>query len=221
MRGLEWLGGRGIRSTMASQTVSKKAHDYIRGDGSRHQPLSATSPLKAFICSHVPRLDAPDLQYRHGRDFSAELDNARWVAKFALQTDSWSSKSVKDMGLPSAIACQVLRKYSRNPNIKAVRNVQLTIPGQAVKISADRQELYISRLKLRLDISHLLTFEKVNQIELDSEYAHVTVTINEPPVREVENWIGVDLNSTAHVAVVGNPSTGKVQKYRREAPHIH
>jgi len=88
-------------------------------------------------------------------------------------------------------------------------------------VISDRKELYISCLKLRLDISHLPMFEKVNQVELDEECAHITVTINEIPVREVENWIGVDLNSTGHIAVVANPATGKVQKYGKEVPHIH
>ena len=63
-----------------------------------------------------------------------------------------------------------------------IHNVQLTVPGQTLR---GRKELYISCLKLSLDIRHLPTFEKVNQVELDEEYAHVTVTINEPPVREV------------------------------------
>ncbi|NLT37211.1 MAG: IS200/IS605 family element transposase accessory protein TnpB [Methanomassiliicoccus sp.] len=37
----------------------------------------------------------------------------------------------------------------------------------------------------------------------------------------VRHWIGADLNSTGHIAVVANPTTGKVQKYGKEAPHIH
>ena len=84
------------------------------------------------------------------------------------------------------------------------------VPGQAVKVDEDHKELYISCLKLHLNISHLPKFDKVNQIELDKEYAYVTVTINEPPIRQVEQWVGIDLNSTGHIAVVANPTTGKV-----------
>ena len=125
------------------------------------------------------------------------------------------------IGLKSVIANQVLRKYSNNSNIKRIRHVQLTVPGQAVKVDEDRKELYISCLKLHLDTGHLPDFVKVNQVELDKEYAHITVTINEPPVQEVEQWVGIDLNSTGHIAVVANPTTGKVDKYGKEAPHIH
>ncbi|MBI0584788.1 MAG: transposase [Methanomassiliicoccus sp.] len=158
---------------------------------------------------------------KHGRDFSTELAKARQVAEFAICTHSRTSKDVKHIGLPSAIANQVLRKYGRNRTIKVVRHVQLTVPGQGVRYEQEKKELYISCLKLRLDVSHLPDFEKVNQVEVDKEYAHVTVTVNEPPPHTVERWIGIDLNSTGHIAVVGNPSIGKVQKYGKEAPHIH
>ncbi len=157
---------------------------------------------------------------RHGSDLSGELVNARMVAEHALRTGSRTSKDVRDIGLKSAIANQVLRKYSNDFNIRTVHRVQLTVPGQGARVDEGCKELYISCLKLRLDISRLPDFDKVNQVELDEKYAHVTVTINEPPVREVDQWAGVDLNSTGHIAVVGYPTTGKVQKYGREAPHI-
>ena len=158
---------------------------------------------------------------KHDRDFRAELAKARQVAEFALQTGSVTSKDVKEIGLPSAIANQVLRKYARNNEIKVVSKVVLTVPSQQVKVSKERHELYISCLKLRLDITHLPAFEKINQVEVGKEYAYVTVTIEEPPLREVENYIGIDLNSTGHIAVAGMPSTGKVHKFGKEAPHIH
>ena len=157
----------------------------------------------------------------HGRDFRAELAKARHVAEFALQTGSMTSKAVKDIGLPSAIANQVLRKYARNDGIKTVSKVVLTVPSQQVKMNKGQHELYISCLKLRLDISHLPDFEKINQVEVGKEYAYVTVTIAEPPLREVERWMGIDLNPTGHIAVAGVPSTGKVHKFGKEAPHIH
>src|SRR5208337_4330735 len=104
---------------------------------------------------------------------------------------------VKHIGLKSAIACQILKKYIRNKNIKAVHHVMLTVPGQQVKVL--EKELYIPCLKLRLDISHLPKFTKVNQIECDKEYAYVTVTVPEKPVFEPQGFIGIDRNTTGHV----------------------
>ncbi len=158
---------------------------------------------------------------KHGRDLSVELEKARKVAEYAIEHNSRTSADVKQIGLKSVISGQIVRKYSRNRLLKRIGSVQLTVPGQGIKVDDIRKTLYISCLKLRLDISYLPKFEKVNQIELDKEYAHVTVTISEPPVMEVEQWVGIDLNSTGHIAVVANPTTGKVQKYGKEAPHIH
>jgi putative transposase len=158
---------------------------------------------------------------KHGQDFSAELAKARKVAEFALRTGSQTTKDVKDIGLKSEISCQVLRKYSRNKVAKRVSKIMLTVPGRGVKYDRQKQELYIPCLKIRLDIGHLPNFEKVNQVEFGKEYAHLTVTINEPPLMPLEGWVGVDLNSTGHIAVVANPTNGKVHKYGKEAPHIH
>jgi len=158
---------------------------------------------------------------KHGRDFSDELTKAKKVAEFAIKTHSLTTKDVREIGLKSAIACQVLRKYSRNKVVKSINKVQLTVPGQAIRHDRENRELYIPCLKLHLDSRYLPSFEKVNQIELDHEYAHICVTINEAPLRQVEKWIGVDVNSTGHLAVIGNPSSGKVQKFGKEMSHLH
>ena len=109
---------------------------------------------------------------RHGRDFTDELVKARKVAEFALTSDSYSSAVVKHIGLKSAIACQILKKYVRNKNIKAIHRVMLTVPGQVVKVL--EKELYVSCLKLHLDISHLPKFKKVAKLNA------VTVTYVDP-----------------------------------------
>ncbi|MDG6257563.1 MAG: transposase [Methanomicrobiaceae archaeon] len=38
---------------------------------------------------------------------------------------------------------------------------------------------------------------------------------------EPNSWVGVDLNTTGHIAVVAHPSTGKVFKLGKKAHHIH
>ena len=59
---------------------------------------------------------------------------------------------------------------------------------------------------------------KINQIEVNNQYIFVSVTVLEPiPIENDNKWIGVDLNTTGHCAVVGKSSTGKVYKLGKKA----
>lgn len=155
---------------------------------------------------------------RHGKDFSLELQKARQIAEFALATRTRSSKNVKQFGLKSAIANQILRKYSSNKRLKRVVSLKLTVPSQSIKVEGD--ELKIPCLKLGIPIGFRKDFTKINQIEFDSESAFVSVTIPEPPVKTFSNWIGVDRNATGHLAVASDPKSGKVFKLGKRAQHI-
>ncbi len=157
---------------------------------------------------------------KHGRDLSVELGKAKQVAEFALRTKARSSKDVKQFGLKSAIANQVLRKYSRNSKLRRVGSVKLTVPNQSIAADS-KDELRIPCLKLSIPITFRRDFSKVNQIELDNEYAYVSVTVPEPSTKQVSNWIGVDRNATGHVAVAANPTSGKVWKLGKSAKHVH
>jgi transposase len=64
-------------------------------------------------------------------------------------------------------------------------------------------------------------FEQVNQIEIGEEFAYVTVTVPEQAAIDNGKYIGIDLNTTSHVAVASNPETGKVWKLGKQALHIH
>ena len=83
---------------------------------------------------------------RHGKDLSLELRKARQIAEFALKTKARSSKDVKQFGLKSAIANQVLRKYSRNRKLKRAGSVKLTVPSQ--RIRPEETQLQIPCLRL-------------------------------------------------------------------------
>jgi putative transposase len=156
---------------------------------------------------------------KHSRDFSVELLKARQVAEFALKTKSWSSKDVKQFGLKSMISNQVLRKYGNNKTIKTVSRVNLIIPNQGIQHKKDK--IRIPCLSLELTHQIPVKFSKINQIEINKEYAFVSVTTQEKKEQKVKNWIGVDRNTTHHCAVVGNPKTGKVLKLGKKAIHIH
>ncbi|MFW6120663.1 MAG: RNA-guided endonuclease InsQ/TnpB family protein [Petrotogales bacterium] len=158
---------------------------------------------------------------KHHRDFSHELQLARKVAKFALKTGSRSSKDVKHIGLKSMIANQILRKYSKDKKLKKVRNVVLTIPNQGIHVVKDNRQIRIPSLKLELEYQFPNNFKRINQIEINKEFVFVSVTVDEPSTRKVDGYIGVDRNTTGHIAVAGNPSTGKVLKLGKQAEHIH
>ena len=158
---------------------------------------------------------------KHNRDFSHELQLAHKVAKFALRTGSRSSKDVKHIGLKSMIANQILRKYSKDKKLKCVRNVVLAVPNQGIHIDKEKQKISIPCLKLDLDYLFRNDFNKINQIEINKDYAFVSVTVDEPSIRKTDGYIGVDRNTTGHIAVVGNPTTGKVLKLGKSAEYIH
>ncbi|EQD45508.1 IS605 OrfB family transposase [mine drainage metagenome] len=158
---------------------------------------------------------------KHVRDLSVELHKARQVAQFAIEHKSLSSKDVKQFGLKSVIANQILWKYSRNTKVKKVSRVKLTMPAQGIKFSHEDRIIIVPSLKLELDYHFRNDFEKINQIELDHEFAYISVTIPEDAMIEPKGYLGVDRNTTGHIAVVGNPSTGKILKLGRKAEHTH
>jgi len=157
---------------------------------------------------------------KHGSNFSVELRKAKQIAEFALKTRSLSSRSAKQFGLKSTITNQILRKYSRNKRLRKIGSVKLTIPSKSIIVDG-KDLLWIPCLKLSLPITFRKDFSKVNQVELDNEYAYVSITVPEPELRQVSSWIGVDRNATGHIAVISHPVSGKVWKLGKKTHHIH
>ena len=157
---------------------------------------------------------------KHERDFSSELIQAKKIADFAIRTKSNSSKDVRHLGLKSAIANQILRKY-RKSGIKKTSSVNLTVPGQSVKFDNTEKLAKISCLNLELDCMYLPEFKKIRQIEIGKTLAHVSVEISEPETRASEKFIGIDCNTTGHAAVIAIPHTGKIHKLGKSAIHTH
>lgn len=162
------------------------------------------------------------VKIKHNTDLTDSLHKAVKVANFAIKNRyKLSSANVKDIGLPSAISNQILRKYGKNKKCKRINQerIKLVVPSQSVKITDNT--IIITPLKLTLVNQSKYKIIKVNQIELDHTYAYVCFNIEDKPKYEIQNYIGVDLNATSHCAVVGNPKTGKILKLGRQAPAIH
>lgn len=156
---------------------------------------------------------------QHARDFTEELRKARAVAVYALKTKSRSSADVKHIGLKSAISNQILKKYSGNKKLKRVSSVKLTVPSQSIKVNHDTKTIKIPCLKLTFQ--YHVSFEKANQVEIDEQYIYLSVSVPETECIPVTNYIGVDRNTTGHIAVVANPATGKVLKLGKKGLHTH
>jgi putative transposase len=157
---------------------------------------------------------------RHHRDFSDELRKAKQVAEFGIKQKTLSSKDVKQFGLKSMISNQILRKYVKNKKVKSIKSIKLTIPNQGIKVDKENHKITIPCIKLILNYQ-FPDFEKINQIEIGKEYAYISVSIPEIETIKVENYIGVDRNTTGHIAVVANPATGKIWKLGKKGLHIH
>jgi len=156
---------------------------------------------------------------KHHLDFSNQLAQAKQVAEFAIQNrDKLSSKYVKQIGLKSAISNQILRKYGRS-KAKKISRVKLTVPNQSIQLIED--VIKIPCLKVEFDHRIPVLFSKINQIEIGPEYYYISVQVEEPDIQKTDQYIGVDLNTTGHCAVVANPATGKVLKLGKQANHIH
>ena len=157
---------------------------------------------------------------KHNKNFSTELKKAWRIAKFAMRTKSRSSKDVKHFGLPSSISNQILKKYATNKKIKKISSIKLTVPSQSIRL-LENKTIKIPCLKLELHCNFNKEFIKINQVELSNKYAYVTVEIQDKPQIQVENYIGVDRNTTGHCAVVAMPHNSKVYKLGKKAFHIH
>jgi putative transposase len=131
------------------------------------------------------------------------------------------SKDVSHFGLKSALSNQILKKYS-SKKIKRVSKVKITVPNQSIKIDEKDKSIFIPCLRLTLPMDFFrYKFEKINQIEFDKTYAYISGEVKEPDLIKQDRYIGVDLNTTGHCAVIGIPHTGKVIKLGKKALHIH
>lgn len=159
---------------------------------------------------------------KHGKDFSVELEKARKVAEFALSNKgSATSSAVAHIGLKSAIANQILRKYARNRKLKRIRSVKLTVPGQSIRADKIARTLTVPCLGIHnLPFYFDPGFAKIAQIECDNLYCFVAVEYPDTPAINPTGKLGIDLNTTGHCIVVADPDTGKVLKAGKQTLHI-
>ena len=158
---------------------------------------------------------------KHYMDLSDELEKGRKVAETAIRSSKLlSTKDVKYIGLKATISNQIIRKYSvKNSRIKGIHNIVLPVPGRDVTVKDDL--IYVPCLKCTLPFdSRGHDIVRVNYVEFDRHYAHIACTVPEQEQYVPERTLGVDRNTTGHVAVAACPETGKVYKFGKSCSHI-
>ena len=152
---------------------------------------------------------------KHYLDLSDKLEKGKKVAETAIRSSKLlSTKDVRYIGLKATISNQIIRKYSmKNRKIKDVHNIVLPVPGS--EVTNKGSSVYIPCLKCTLPFySRNYNVIKINYVEFDREYAHIVCTISEEEQYVPERTLGVDRNTTGHVAVA-SPFQG-AQHTRRD-----
>jgi putative transposase len=162
---------------------------------------------------------------KHNRVFTEELKKAHEVAEFIVKQKikTTNTRVIKDVreSLPSPIACQIMRKYGRQRNIKRIRKVNLIIPNTVITCFKETNSIWIPCLKLHLENTIPYHFTKINQIEIDKEFAYIAITIPDKTEMIPQQFMGVDRNATGHIVVTANLNTGKIEKFGKSTLHTH
>ena len=186
-----------------------------------HSPVSSLSSLSSSLLFSF---------YASSSEFSHNFPNASsdhqfldslFVPDSIPVSESLSPGDIKHIGLKSTISSQILRKYSRNEDIKSAKNVKLIIPSRAVIVDRKERTLAIPCLKLLLSYHFSNNFKKISQIEIDNNYAYVAVVFPDEEPESSGRYIGVDRNTRGHIAVVADPSSGKIWKLGKMRYHTH
>lgn len=162
------------------------------------------------------------INVKHGLDLSDELRKAKQVAVYGVAHKCTSTAQVKHFGMKAVLSNAVLRKYVRCKTLKEVHNIVIPVPSQGMKY--DGSEIYIPCLKAHIPFDATRAnhpIEKICHLELDATYVHICCEVADAPARETTTFLGVDRNTTGHVAVACNPTTGSVLMLGKKCQHVH
>jgi transposase len=156
-------------------------------------------------------------------DLTEMLDQAFKCAQFVVEERKVvSTKLLSQLELPSAISSQISKKYDSNKKIKTIYSVKLAINHNNHKnIKFNNDSIKALPRSLNLDNEYFWDYEgDIRQIELDETYLHISFAFKNKTIINQSDSIWADLNSTGHIAVMNDPSTGLVKKYFKNAHGI-
>ncbi|MGM0771961.1 MAG: RNA-guided endonuclease TnpB family protein [Halobacteriota archaeon] len=161
---------------------------------------------------------------KHNQNLTQELLAAKSIANYVVHNQPFFGDietELKQFGLRNILASQIAKKYKKLRNAKKVKNVNLVVPKRGIKINKKMGTIYIPSLRLNLYYYFPHNFERITQIELNEEHAFISTVVTENSRMDAKNWIGVDRNTTGHVAVVADLRSGAVTKLGRSLPHMY
>lgn len=159
---------------------------------------------------------------RHTEDFTHELRKAKQIALYVAshQGKDIRLRHVQHFGLDGAIAKQLIKVYRNNSQCKRIKNVNIVVPGTCISLNRRKRRIVIPALGYAFEYEFPNDFQRISLIEVGCRYVYVSVVTGEER-QQTATWLGVDLNTTGHVAVMASPLTGKVCKLGRSLPHLH
>jgi putative transposase len=162
----------------------------------------------------------------HGRNFDKELSEARAVALYVIQNRDHrcDDTHIPSFNLKPNLVKGLVKKYTKDRSKTARKvaseGVKLVVMGNAVKLD-EFGIVRIPPLDLALDISFSGHFERIRYVEIDEQFAYITVEAYQAGERNVKDYIGVDINTAGHMIVAACPKTGKVWKLGKDIGFIY
>lgn len=159
---------------------------------------------------------------RHREDFTKELRMAKQIALYvaAHPTSEVTPRHVQHYGLDSALSKQLIKVYRNNKQLKRIKHVNIVVPSNCITLNRRKRHIVIPALNATFEYDFPNDFERIALIEINSRNVFVSVVIPDVPTT-APSWVGIDLNTKGHIAVLANPFTGKVHKLGKSFPHIY
>ncbi len=159
---------------------------------------------------------------RHREDFTKELRMAKQIALYVADhpNSDLTPRTVQRYGLDSTLSKQLIKAYRNNKQLKRIKHVNLVVPSTCITLNRKRKHIVIPALNTTIEYDFPNDFERIALIEISSRNIFISVVIPDVPTT-APSWVGIDLNTKGHIAVLANPSSGKVCKLGRSFSHTY
>jgi putative transposase len=156
---------------------------------------------------------------KHSQNVVQWLKLCRKVAKKAIvDKEKRSSKYYKDV--PSAISNQIIRKYC-NPKYNCQNIHSVLIPFRNSTTKLEKGLLTLKAKTWKVGIPFTIPVSRVICAEVSKDFVFVTCEVENETGPLPVRTIGVDRNSTGHIAIASLEGTGQVRMLGKRCPEEH